>query len=102
MAWELRGGQRYYYRSVRVGTRVTKEYAGGGLMGILAADLDAEERDQRAAERERILAEHEAWSALEMPGHEVERLMDVLMAATLLTEGFRQHDRGAWRRRRGR
>jgi hypothetical protein len=101
MAWEQRGDRTYYYRSVRSGTRVTKEYAGSGLMGVLGAEFDAEQREQRAYERERHARERAAWAALEQPARAVDDLADMLTAAALLAAGYRQHDRGEWRRRRG-
>ena len=54
MAWETRGNRSYYYRSVRSGTRVTKEYIGGGYVASLIARLDGIERDQRTQRRERL------------------------------------------------
>src|SRR5688572_22455785 len=100
MAWERRGNRSYYYRSVRSGTRVTKEYAGGGLMGAIGEQFDAEQRDQRAAERRRLQRGRAQWAALEQPADELDDLSDLLMSAALSVAGFRRHDRGAWRRRR--
>jgi len=101
MAWEQRGSRTYYYRSVRSGTRVTKEYAGGGLMGSLGADFDAEQREQRAHERARREKEQAQWAALEQPARELDDLAESLASAALLSAGYRRHDRGEWRRRRG-
>ena len=53
MAWEQRGNRSYYYRSVRSGTRVTKEYIGGGHAASLIAQLEGIERDQQVQKRER-------------------------------------------------
>jgi hypothetical protein len=52
MAWAHRTSGSYYYRSVRQGSRVTKTYLGTGLIGRLAAELDAEERAERQAKAE--------------------------------------------------
>ena len=101
MAWEQRGDRAYYYRSVRAGGRVVKEYAGGGLAGVLAAEFEAERREQRDHERAGIEREREKCTALEQPTRELDDLADLLMSATLLTAGYHRHDRGAWRRRRG-
>jgi hypothetical protein len=40
MAWERRGGKQYYYRSVRQGNSVWKQYLGMGEKGRLAAEAD--------------------------------------------------------------
>ena len=101
MAWERRGNRSYYYRSVRTGTRVTKEYAGGGLMGALAEEFEAERREKRAYEVDRRRRERARWAALEQPARELDELADVLMTASLMMAGFHRHDRGEWRRRRG-
>src|SRR5215216_473787 len=50
MGWEERRGRLYYYRSVREGKRVRKEYVGGGALGQLIAQLDELERLQREEE----------------------------------------------------
>ena len=100
MAWERRGNRDYYYRSVRVGGRVVKEYAGGGLMGLLGAESDEEQREQRAVERERERAERERWVALEGAADELALLTDALAGVALVLAGYRKHARGEWRRRR--
>src|SRR5215208_5362369 len=101
MAWEQRGNQSYYYRSVRSGTRVTKEYAGGGLLGVLAEEFDTEQREQRAYERTRQRQERADWDALEKTARELDDLTELLSATALTAAGYRRHDRGEWRRRRG-
>ena len=101
MAWEQRGNQTYYYRSVRSGTRVTKQYLGGGLVGSLMAELDAEHRAEHAQERSRLDAERARWSALEALASRLDDLTDAASTVELLNAGYRRHDRGEWRRRRG-
>lgn len=100
MGWEVRGNRTYYYRSVRVGDRVVKEYCGDGLSGSRAAEQDAKERQQRHDERMRLRAERERWTELERSLNDLDDLTDTLVAAELLAAGFHRHDRGAWRRRR--
>jgi hypothetical protein len=101
MGWEQRGNRSYYYRSVRSGRRVIKEYAGGGLMGVLAEDIEVEQREKRTDEADRRRRERAKWAALEQPARELDDLADLLTAATLTMAGFHRHDRGEWRRRRG-
>ena len=100
MAWEQRGNRDYYYRSVRVGGRVVKEYGGGGLMGHLAAEFEEERREERAARREYERGERERWAALEAPADELAMLTDALAGVALALVGYRKHARGEWRRRR--
>ena len=101
MAWEQRGNRSYYYRSVRSGTRVTKEYAGGGLMGVLAEEFEVEQRGKRANEADRRRRERARWAALERPARELDDLADLLAGTAFTLAGFHRHDRGEWRRRRG-
>jgi hypothetical protein len=101
MAWEQRGDRLYYYRSVRSGSRVTKEYAGGGLMGVLAEDFEAEQREQRTYEHDRRRRERTRWAELEKPARELDDLAELLIVVSLTLAGYHRHDRGEWRRRRG-
>lgn len=100
MAWEQRGNRTYYYRSVRVGGRVVKEYAGGGLMGLMGAEFEEDRREQRAMEQRRVRAERERWSDLERSADELNELADALAGVALALAGYRRHDRGEWRKRR--
>jgi hypothetical protein len=101
MAWENRKDRgRYYTRSRRVGGRVVREYFGSGTAGEQAA---AEDRQRRLEHDQRRLA----WKILE---DELEATDDALetidaicrfyMRAVLESAGFRQHDRGEWRKKR--
>jgi hypothetical protein len=101
MAWEQRGDRSYFYRSVRSGTRVTKEYAGGGLVGMLAEECENEQREQRAYERARLEKRRAESVALERSMREIEQMSDALVRISLEAVGYRQHERGEWRRRRG-
>ena len=56
MAWEQRGGRRYYYRSVRMNGRVRKVYFGNGPLARKAAQEDQmragdDRRRRQAAEQ---------------------------------------------------
>jgi hypothetical protein len=46
MPWAQRGWHKYYYRSVREGRHVRKEYLGTGPLAALYATEDAERRAQ--------------------------------------------------------
>ena len=101
MGWETRRGQgRYYTRSRKVNGRIIREYVGTGLIGELASQQDAEERAQRLAERERLQHEAARWASAATPLTELSQLLDGLTAAALITAGYHQHHRGAWRKRR--
>ncbi len=61
MGWEMRRSRLYYYRSQKVGGRVVKEYASAGLIGELAAELDAEQRAERQARAEGTVLSGSGW-----------------------------------------
>jgi len=103
VGWETRerGVGSYYYRSVRSGDRVKKEYVGGGLLGQVAANLDETERLRREeeaayweAERERLVERSAAFL------QELTDAAEILTWAHLLASGCHQH-KGQWRRQRG-
>ena len=102
MAWELRGNRSYYYRSVRRGGRVVKEYFGTGRVAELCARLDALTLERQVIERQDRAAERDRCDALEAQTLELIQLTDALVVATLTAAGYHRHDRGAWRRRRDR
>ncbi|CAA9529584.1 MAG: hypothetical protein AVDCRST_MAG73-808 [uncultured Thermomicrobiales bacterium] len=101
MAWERRSrGGTYYTRSRKVRGRVVREYVGAGPAAELAAATDAAERAERAATAA-------AWAASCAAREETDRVLDAfgrsvdgLARAALAAAGFRQHNRGEWRRAR--
>jgi hypothetical protein len=100
MPWEVRGQRAYYYRSCRRGRRTGRVYAGTGVAGEKAAAADAAERARREAqtrEQKDALKQQQAVDAL--IGQAVAGTQ-LLLRAALLAEGFYQHQRGEWRRRR--
>ena len=101
MGWEERRGRLYYYRSVREGKRVRKEYGGGGALGQLIAQLDELERLQREEEE---ASWREEWDRLQRSAEflrELEGAAETLSRAQLLADGFHKH-KGEWRRLRER
>ncbi len=103
MAWETRDrGGRYYTRSIRVGDRVVREYIGGGLRGQAAALQDARKRAQRMSEREAWRAECQNIESTDSLVEALFHSVEALTRATLMLEGYHRHNRGEWRRKRGR
>ena len=90
MAWEVRAGQRYYYRKRRVAGRVVSQYI--GKSDALATVLVRERRRQDRACREALFDRHHA---------EFERRLYAVVRVLLLVDGAYRHH-GEWRQRRGR
>ncbi len=99
MAWERRRGGSYYYRSVRDGERVRKEYvgAGDGAEAIAWADatLRAVEEEKQRRDREEL----ERVRDLAAPVLQTDDAANVLVRAALVDAGFHRHN-GQWRMRR--
>ena len=99
--WERRErGGLYFTRSRKEGRRVIREYVGGGILGELAAQMDALERERREEQAARWKQEQDELDALEAPVEELSEASDLLVRADLLASGYRQHNRGEWRLRR--
>lgn len=101
MAWERRkrgGGNRYYYRSRRVGGRVVKEYLGRGA----AAEAVATHQEARRVEREKQQATQAAAEAplvnASLALIRFGALAHDLFRAVLVANGYHLHQ-GEWRRR---
>ncbi len=103
MAWEERGrGGRYYYRSVRDGERVRKEYLGTGEIAEILARSDEMIRLVRKLERDKGQEELERMEKLAAPLLEAAELAEILVRAHLVAGRYHRHKGGEWRLRRGR
>lgn len=101
MGWESRQrGGLYYTRSRKENGRVIREYIGGGPLAVLVAQMDALEREEREERAARWREEREELDALNASVKEVAEASDLLVRAALLVSGYRQHNRGEWRKRR--
>ncbi len=99
--WERRErGGLYYTRSRKEDGRVVREYVGGGILGELAAQMDAEERQRREEQAVLWREEQSDLDALEAPVAQLSEASDLLVRAALLASGYHQHNRGEWRLRR--
>ena len=101
MAWERRGRGRYFYRSVWTAGRVVKQYYGGGVLGELAASVDAESRQRRAAEAEALRADRARFLPAESALRALDGACDLLAGAALTAAGYHRPGHNPWRRRRG-
>ena len=100
--WESRErGGLYYTRSRKVDGRVAREYVGGGVLGELAARMDAEERRRRQEAASAWREERKSLEALDAPVEELYGVAEIFSRAVLVAAGYRQHNRGVWRMRRG-
>jgi hypothetical protein len=101
--WERRErGGLYYARSRKEGGRVVREYVGGGVLGELAARMDAEERRRREEEAAAWREERERLEGLAGLLDAFCEDVETVARAALIAAGFRRHKRGEWRRSRRR
>jgi hypothetical protein len=102
MPWKRYGNNSYYYRNVRVGHRFRSEYGGGGLLGEVMAEIDAERRttrrELREADRHDVASFLEEQESLGLDGY-FRKVEDLAQTAMGLA-GYHRHARGSWRRRR--
>jgi hypothetical protein len=101
VGWEKRerGAGPYYYRSVREGNRVRKEYIGSGQLAEALAQADETIRQRREQEAARWREEREHTEDLVAPLLELCEATKVLVRAHLIAEGWHEH-KGEWRRAR--
>jgi hypothetical protein len=97
MAWETRGGKKYFYRSIRQDGRVKKIYYGRGPVGTFAANAEALRRAERAANEEAMRAERNRLDIALALTQELNRRCELLAAAALLAVGFHRPSRHTWR-----
>ena len=99
MALEKRGGNLYYYRSVRDGDKVRKVYVGAGELARIAHESDILRRSGQEAERERHREELERLEAFSAQVEEVSEAAEILARAHLIASGCHRH-KGEYRRAR--
>jgi hypothetical protein len=100
VSWQKRDGKLYFYRSVRLNGRVRCWYFGNGPAAELAA---VEEQIHRLERLEAQVRGRAALARQQAADAALDRLCEMaslLARAALLTAGYHQHDRGAWRKRR--
>ena len=103
MAWETRNGRgRYYTRSHKVNGQVIREYVGTGRGAEVAAMLDAQNAAERAVEQMRNREAVAHLRALDATMDAAHLWMQGELRGALQTQGYHQHKRGEWRRRRER
>src|ERR1700756_266784 len=100
MPWEQVGRRRYYYRNKWAAGRPPRRYGGAGAAAELAPAADDLRRLEHAIAARERQAEQARYREAEAPLRRLCGLTDLLARAALVAAGYRQHDRGAWRRRR--
>ena len=79
---------------------MVREYVGTGPLAVVMAEADAEERARLMADREALRAEQEQSASIDTSVRELCEISSLMTKATMLLAGFRQHNRGEWRKRR--
>ena len=99
MAWKTINGRQYYYRSVRVGSRVRSEYYGVAL-GEVAAAFAREDDVEKLLNRTQDREEREEWDEIDRALDELARDARHLAEGVLVANGYHKHNRSEWRKRR--
>ena len=100
MGWERRGNKRFYYKSVREGSRVRRQYFGCGPRAQQAAAHAAMEKSRRVADRAELKRLQALLEAPERLATELDECINVLVEAALYGAGLHCR-KGEWRRKRG-
>jgi hypothetical protein len=87
----------YYYRFKKVKGKVVATYVGHGPEAERQAALDAEKRKAREAQWAGRRAELETLRQADGPLRTLFKGVDLFLGASLVTGGYKQHDRGEWR-----
>ncbi len=100
MAWEERGGHRYYYQSERdEDGKVRKKYIGTKEIAELVAHADETRRQAQAARRAKEREELERMEALATSVLALDEAVTILARAHLVAAGYHRY-KGEWRRGR--
>ena len=99
MGWD---SGRYYSRSKKVNGRVVREYVGTGRVAELTAEVDIFKRERRSLDARDRQYKKADLAFLDAVMKDLEETTDVVVRAALTAAGYRQHDRGEWRRQRER
>ena len=102
MPWVRRGRHRYYVRRRKVRGAFVRQPYGRGPEAQLAAALAAQRQREREAEWARRRRERGRWETDTRTLLRLIEVSDLLVRAALVAAGFRQHQRGEWRRKHGR
>ncbi len=100
MAWETRGGRRYYYEKKRVDGRVVSRYVGCGLAAQLAENVNEMLRIEREVLREESRRQAALDREIDTQIRTAMRAVKLVTDAALFVAGYHKH-KGQWRRKRG-
>ena len=100
MAWESRRNKSYYYRKRKVGGKVVSEYIGAGYSGLLAEQLTERVKAEAEQKRREWQAIRDEQQRLDKMVNDFGQLATAYADALLLVNGYRQHKRGEWRKKR--
>lgn len=101
MAREQRRNREYYYRKRRQGRKVISEYVGAGLVADIAEAKDNIRRNQEAQRRAAWQAAKDEQQRLDAMVNDFSNLATAYADALFLVNGYRQHKRFEWRKKRG-
>jgi hypothetical protein len=99
MPWSQRGQQRYYYCTIYVRGRQRRRYVGGGERGQQAAEAARESLRRQLEAAVAFRQERARLDGALAPLAELWRACVEAMRLGLGVWGYRQHNRGAWRRK---
>src|SRR4051812_43199476 len=99
MPWSYRGDCKYFYRSCRVGGRVTHKYLGAGEAAVRTATEIERRRAERTARAQEVRQDQQQYIEASAPLDDLALLTELLAKGALIGLGYHQHDR-TWRKRR--
>ena len=101
MAWESRGGHRYFYGAEKVDGHVVKTYVGRGTVGRIAERKVEEARQRRFKHAAAFEAEQMRLATPERSLDQLEAACHLMVEVSLRIAGYHRVDY-KWRKRRDR